>query len=159
RRASGTDVASVASSTINYHGVSEIAMKRPLSFGAALIGALALTALSLSAQTAPQAMDLSQILASQSAGQPAVLQYNNRKITTLRASFGWRNPPAGGAAIVRSLDRVVGAGRRGRVRAREIRGVNVIVGGGRDAFGIVPQDVDTEGGKPAAAKTADTVRN
>jgi small-conductance mechanosensitive channel len=134
-------------------------MKRSLSFGAALTGALALTAVSLSAQSPRPEIDLSQILASQTAGQPAVLQYHNRTITTLRASLLSRTPHDRADAIARLLDRLVDAGPPGPVTTREVQGVNVIVVGGRDAFGLVPQDVDTEGGETPAAKTAETVRN
>ena len=131
----------------------------PIGIGTALMAAVALT-VSLSAQTEPPAApDLSQILASQSAGQPAVLKYNNRKITTLRASLLSRSPHDRADAIVRLLDRLVEAGPPGAVTTREVQGVSVIVVGGRDAFGIVPQDVDTEGGETPAAKAAEAVRN
>jgi small-conductance mechanosensitive channel len=136
-------------------------MTRPLSIGictAAVIGAVALT-VSLSAQVTPQTLDLSQILASQSAGAPAVLKYNNRKITTLRASVLSRSPHDRADAIVRLLDRLVEAGPPGPVTTRETQGVSLIVVGGREAFGIVPDDVDTEGGETAAAKAAEAVRN
>jgi small-conductance mechanosensitive channel len=136
-------------------------MTRPLSIGictAAVIGAVALT-VSLSAQVTPQTPDLSQILASQSAGAPAVLKYNNRKITTLRASVLSRSPHDRADAIVRLLDRLVEAGPPGPVTTRETQGVSLIVVGGREAFGIVPDDVDTEGGETAAAKAAEAVRN
>jgi small-conductance mechanosensitive channel len=133
-------------------------MKRTLLLGSALIGALALTVVSLSAQN-PQPLDLSQILASQAAGQPAVLQYHNRTITTLRASVLSRSPHDRVDAIVRLLDRLVDAGPPGPVTTREVEGVNVITVGGRDTFGLVPQDVDTEGGETPAAKTAEAVRN
>src|SRR5262245_50857352 len=156
--ASGTDVASSTFST-TFRGTQETAMIRPLPLGAALVGALALSVSSLSAQTAPQGMDLSQILASQSVGEPAVLKYNNRPITTLRASVLSRSPHERADAIVRLLDRLVGAGPPGPVTTREIQAVNVIVVGGRDAFGVVPDDVDTEGGETAAGKTAEAVRN
>jgi small-conductance mechanosensitive channel len=134
-------------------------MKRPVSFGAALTGVLALTAVSLSAQSPQPTVDLSQILASQTAGEPAVLQYHNRTITTLRASLLSRTPHDRADAIARLLDRLVDAGPPGPVTTREVQGVNVIVVGGRDAFGLVPQDIDTEGGETAAVKTAETVRN
>jgi small-conductance mechanosensitive channel len=104
-------------------------------------------------------VDLSQILASQTAGQPAVLQYHNRTITTLRASLLSRSPHDRADSIVRLLDRLVDAGPPGPVTTREVQGVNVIVVGGRDTFGLVPQDVDTEGGETPATKTADAVRN
>ena len=134
-------------------------MIRPFSLAAPLIGALALTAVSLSAQVLPPGMDLSQILASQTGGAPAVLQYNNRTITTLRASVLSRSPHDRADAIVRLLDRLIDAGPPGTVTTREIQGIHVIAVGGRDAFGIVPQDVDTDGGETPAAKTADAVRN
>ena len=130
----------------------------PIGIGIAVIGAVALT-VSLSAQAAPQALDLSQILATQSAAEPAVLKYHNRTITTLRASVLSRSPHDRAGAIVRLLDRLVEAGPPGPVTAREIQGISVIVVGGRDTFGIVPQDVDTEGGETAAAKAAEAVRN
>ena len=134
-------------------------MIRPFSLAAPLIGALALTGVSLSAQVLPPGMDLSQILASQTGGAPAVLQYNNRTITTLRASVLSRSPHDRADAIVRLLDRLIDAGPPGTVTTREIQGIHVIAVGGRDAFGIVPQDVDTDGGETPAAKTADAVRN
>src|SRR6185436_19536124 len=107
----------------------------------------------------PSAARSSQILASQAAGQPAVLQYHNRTITTLRASVLSRSPHDRVDAIVRLLDRLVDAGPPGPVTTREVEGVNVIAVGGRDTFGLVPQDVDTEGGETPAAKTAEAVRN
>lgn len=107
----------------------------------------------------PPGTDLSQLLASQTAGEPAVVRYHNRAITTLRASVLSRSPHDRAEAIVRLLDRLVEAGAPGLVTTREVQGINVIVVGGRDAFGIVPHDVDSEGGETAAGKTADAVRN
>lgn len=107
----------------------------------------------------PPGTDLSQLLASQAAGEPAVVRYPNRAITTLRASVLSRSPRDRAEAIVRLLDRLVEAGAPGPVTTRKLQGINVIVVGGRDAFGIVAQDVDSEGGKTAAGKTADAVRN
>jgi small-conductance mechanosensitive channel len=134
-------------------------MIRPVLLVAPLIGALALTAASLSAQTPAPATDLSQILASSTVSVPAVLRYHNRTITTLRASVLSRSPQDRVDAIVRLLDRLIDAGPPGTVTTREITGVSVITVGGRDVFGIVPQDVDTDGGETLAAKTAEAVRN
>ena len=50
-------------------------------------------------------------------------------------------------------------GRPGPVSSREIQGANVILIGDRQAFAILPQDIDTMAGETAATTTADVVRN
>jgi small-conductance mechanosensitive channel len=134
-------------------------MSRVIAHAGLLAGALTLAGVSLSAQTATTNVDLSSILASQSPGPPSVLEYNNRPITTLRATVLSRTPADRADAIRRLLDRLISAGPPGPVSSRELQGVNVIVVGGRDTFGIVPLDIDTLAGETAPAKTAEAVRN
>ena len=123
-----------------------------------LAGALALSGSLLSAQPIPAPPDLTQLVALPGAA-PAVLQYNNRRITTLRATVLARSPHDRVEAITRLLDRLIGAGPPGTVSSRDMQGVTMIVVGGRDGFALVPQDVDTLGGETSAAKTSETVRN
>jgi small-conductance mechanosensitive channel len=134
-------------------------MRRAIAHAGLLAAALTLAGISLSAQTATTNVDLSSILASQSPGPPAVLEYNNRPITTFRATVLSRTPADRADAIRTLLDRLISAGPPGPVSSRELQGVNVIVVGGRDVFGIVPQDIDTLAGETAPAKTAEAVRN
>jgi small-conductance mechanosensitive channel len=134
-------------------------MRCKIAHAGLLAAALTLAGVSLSAQTATTNVDLSSILASQSPGPPAVLEYNNRPITTLRATVLSRTPADRADAIRTLLDRLISAGPPGPVSSRELQGINVIVVGGRDAFGIVPQDIDTLAGETAPAKTAEAVRN
>jgi small-conductance mechanosensitive channel len=122
-----------------------------------LAGALTVVARPLSAQTAPASLDLTQILSSQVPGTPAVVQYNNRSIATLRATVLSRTPAERADAIHRLLDRLMSDGRPGPVSNREIQGANVILVGDRQAFAILPLDVDTMAGETAAAKTAEAV--
>ena len=117
-----------------------------------LAGAVTLAARPLSAQTASDGLDLTQILATQSPGTPAVVQYNNRSIATLRATILSRSPAERADAIHRLLDHAMSDGRPGPVSSREIQGVNVILVGDRQAFAILPLDVDTLAGETAAER-------
>jgi ABC-type multidrug transport system fused ATPase/permease subunit len=133
-------------------------MKTPFTCAAVLAGAVVLAGTPLSAQTTAATPDLLQTVTADS-GPPALLRYNNRPITTLRASVVARSPHDRVDAIVRLLDRVLSASPPGTVTTRDMQGISVIVVGGRDTFAIFPQDVDVAGGETAAAKTAEAVKN
>jgi small-conductance mechanosensitive channel len=133
-------------------------MKTPFTCAAVLAGAVVLAGTPLSAQTTAATPDLLQTVTADS-GPPALLRYNNRPITTLRATVVARSPHDRVDAIVRLLDRVLSAGPPGTVTTRDMQGISVIVVGGRDTFAIFPQDVDVAGGETAAAKTAEAVKN
>ncbi len=134
-------------------------MKRAFIRIVLLAGALTLAAGPLSGQTVPAGPDLTQILATQSPGTPAVVEYNNRPIATLRATVLSRTPAERADVIHRLLDRLMNDGRPGPVSSRETQGVNVILVGDRQVFAILPLDLDTLAGETAAGKTAETVRN
>ena len=74
---------------------------------------------------------------------PVTLTYNNRSITELRASIFSRPPSDRATAAVHFLDQLVESGSVRPVTARMV-GENLIVSvAGRDAFGILPGDLDT----------------
>jgi small-conductance mechanosensitive channel len=96
------------------------------------------------------------IIASATPGEPADLVYQNRTITTLRATVLSRQPAERASAAARVLDNLVGAGQVGPIATRPVDGAMVISVGARDVFAILPLDVNELAGESveAAAATA-----
>jgi small-conductance mechanosensitive channel len=96
------------------------------------------------------------IIASATVGEPADLVYQNRTITTLRATVLSRQPAERAAAAARVLDSLVRANQTGPVTTRPVDGAIVITVGSRDVFAILPLDVNELAGESveAAAATA-----
>jgi small-conductance mechanosensitive channel len=96
------------------------------------------------------------IIASATPGEPADLVYQNRTITTLRATVLSRQPAERVSAAARVLDNLVGAGQVGPIATRPVDEAMVISVGARDVFAILPLDVNELAGETveAAAATA-----
>jgi small-conductance mechanosensitive channel len=90
---------------------------------------------------------------------PAVLRFNNRPITTLRATVFGRPPAERAAAAAQFLDRVVQEGTAGTVSTRLLQGFSIVSVGSRDIFSIAPQDADQLTGETLEGKSAETVTN
>jgi small-conductance mechanosensitive channel len=90
---------------------------------------------------------------------PAVLRFNNRPITTLRATVFGRPPAERAAAAAQFLDRVVQEGTAGTVSTRLLQGFSMVSVGSRDIFSIAPQDADQLTGETLEGKSAETVTN
>ena len=118
---------------------------------------LALIAASLGAAVAAQ--DLAQVAAVAEPGEPAILRFNNRPITVLRATILSRRAADRAAVAVRVLDDLVDAGNPGPVATRVLAGVNLVSVGGRDVFTILALDVDVLAGETQAGKAAAAVTN
>ncbi|HEX2458499.1 MAG TPA: mechanosensitive ion channel domain-containing protein [Vicinamibacterales bacterium] len=89
----------------------------------------------------------------------AVLRFNNRPITTLRATVFGRPPAERAAAAAQFLDRVVQEGTAGTVSTRLLQGFSMVSVGSRDIFSIAPQDADQLTGETLEGKSAETVTN
>ena len=124
--------------------------------------ALTLTAtagLGLAGQEAPRpAPQLADVIVTVGA-PPAVLRFNNRPITTLRATVFGRPPAERAAAAAQFLDRVVQEGTAGTVSTRLLQGFSIVSVGSRDIFSIAPQDADQLTGETFEGKSAETVTN
>jgi hypothetical protein len=119
------------------------------AFGIVLIAAVGSVTLA--------AQDLSQIISTATPGQAAVLRYNNRPITVLRATTLSRSPVERAAAAAEVLDRVVHDQTPGKVSTRVLQGVNIVSVGNRDIFAILPLDVDQLAGETQGSKAAEAV--
>jgi small-conductance mechanosensitive channel len=103
------------------------------------------------------AQDLSQLVSTATPGQAALLSYNNRPITVLRATVFSRPPADRAQAAVEILDRIANDGAPGTVSSRLMQGVSIVSVGTRDVFGILPLDVNELTGETQEAKTAEAV--
>ena len=124
---------------------------RCAAFGVALVAAAAVVHVRVAAQ------DLSQLVSTATPGQAAVLSYNNRPITVLRATVLSRPPAERAQAAAEILDRIVNDGTPGTVSSRQLQGVSIISVGTRDVFALVPLDVNELAGETQEAKTAEAV--
>jgi small-conductance mechanosensitive channel len=124
----------------------------------AVIGlVLALFTARLAAQGQPdQGPLLAAAVATATAGEPAVLRYNNRPIVTLRATILSRTPAERAAGAVNILDGLVQRGSPGLVATRRLETVTIISVGNRDVFAILPLDVDELAGETHEGKASDT---
>jgi small-conductance mechanosensitive channel len=112
----------------------------------------------LAAQGQPQpGTDLSRALANATTGEPAVLRFNNRPITTLRATLFLRTPAERASVAAGILDALVDNGTAGPVTTRSVQDVTIVEVGGRVVFAIVPLDVDQLAGETLETKTAEAV--
>jgi small-conductance mechanosensitive channel len=112
----------------------------------------------LAAQGQPQAgQDLSRALANATAGEPAILRFNNRPITTLRATLFLRTPAERASVAAGILDALVDNGTAGPVTTRSVQDVTIVEVGGRVVFAIVPLDVDELAGETRENKAAEAV--
>jgi small-conductance mechanosensitive channel len=107
------------------------------------------------AQEPVRAPDLSPIVSTATAGEPAVLEFNNRRITVLRATILSRPPRERAAGAVEILNRVVRTGTPGPVATRVLQGITILSVGDRDVFAIIPLDVDDLAGETQEAKAAE----
>ena len=103
------------------------------------------------------AQDLSQIASTATPGPPAVLRFNNRPITVLRATVLSRSPAERATAAARILDDLVQGGRPGPVSTRAVTDVTVVSVGTRDVFAILPLDLDQLAGETQEGKAAEVV--
>jgi small-conductance mechanosensitive channel len=120
-------------------------------FGALIAAAAAAVSVRVAAQ------DLSQLLSTSTPGQAAVLSYNNRPITVLRATVLSRAPAERAQAASEILDRIVHDGFPGTVSSRPLQGVSIISVGTRDVFALLPLDANELAGETLAAKTTEAV--
>jgi small-conductance mechanosensitive channel len=107
--------------------------------------------------TSAAAQDLSQVVSSATPGQTVVLRYNNRPITTLRATILSRSPAERAAGAVEVLDRIVDEGRPGAISTRRLQGVAIVSVGERDVFTILPLDVNELAGETQDSKAAEAI--
>jgi small-conductance mechanosensitive channel len=99
--------------------------------------------------------DLASAVATAGAGPPARFQYNNRRITELRATV-FSRPPAERAAVAADLlDAMIDAGLPGPVSMRATEGAAIVSVGNRDIFAIFPADVNPLTGETQESKAAD----
>ena len=133
---------------------------RGLTLGAVLL-VVCLTSVASAAQDAgqPAPAPLSMESVVSSGAPPAVLRFNNRPITTLRATVLSRTPAerAAGADVI--LERALSEGITGPIATRPFQGATIVSVGPRDIFGIVPQDVDQLTGETQESKVAEAVSN
>jgi small-conductance mechanosensitive channel len=111
----------------------------------------------LAARQAQAGVDLSQVIASATAGEPAILRFNNRPVTVLRATILSRAPAERAAVAAEILETLVQNARPGPVMARPLQGLMIVSVGSRDVFGILPHDVDQLAGETLESKAAETV--
>jgi small-conductance mechanosensitive channel len=110
------------------------------------------------AQGPPQpAQDLSRAIANATPGEPAALRFNNRFITTLRATLFSRSPAERATAAAARLNALMDEDAVGAVTTRPLQDATIIEVGGRDVFGIVPLDVDELAGETRESKAAEVV--
>jgi small-conductance mechanosensitive channel len=110
------------------------------------------------AQGPPQpAQDLSRAIANATPGEPAALRFNNRFITTLRATLFSRSPAERATAAAGRLNALMDEDAVGAVTTRPLQDATIIEVGGRDVFGIVPLDVDELAGETRESKAAEVV--
>jgi small-conductance mechanosensitive channel len=86
----------------------------------------------------------------------AELRFSNRHIVTFRARVVPREPSDRAESAVRVLEQLADDNVRGPVAARPFLGAVVITVGGRDAFGIVAEDVG-EGSQDLTGLTAEVI--
>ena len=122
----------------------------------AVVVVVALIAAGVRAATAA-AQDLSQVAATATPGEPAVLRFNNRPITVLRATILSRSAAERTVVAARVLEDLVEAGNPGPVSTRVLAGVNLVSVGDRDVFTIIALDVDVLAGETQAGKAAAAV--
>ena len=111
----------------------------------------------LSAQEpAPPAQGPLSAVSGATPGEPAVLQFANRSITTLRATVLSRSAGERAAAARERLERILHDhhGVPGPASSRPLEGASMISVGGRDVFAIFPLDVNDLAGETQESKVA-----
>jgi small-conductance mechanosensitive channel len=103
---------------------------------------------------APPTPDLAQVVAAATPGEPALLTYNNRPITELRATVFSRPPRDRASTVVGILDGIVANDRPGPVSTQFLAGAAVIRVGDRPLLAILPLDVDQLAGETVESKAA-----
>jgi small-conductance mechanosensitive channel len=126
---------------------------------AAVLAVIAMgTVVPVAAQGAqPLGIDAAQVSAAATLGQPALLRYNNRQITVLRATVLSRPPAERAAAVVELLDRMVRTEIPGPVTSRQVGLISVVSVGKRDVFAIFPMDVNPLVGETPEGNAAEAV--
>jgi small-conductance mechanosensitive channel len=127
-----------------------------LGWCAFLVMVLTAYAAEVGAQGQPQS-GVALAVSQATPGEPAVLRFQNRPITVLRANVFSRPPAERAAAAVNILNSIVGSGTVGPVSTRFVEGATLLTVGTRDVFGIVPLDVDALAGETQEAKAAEAV--
>ena len=101
--------------------------------------------------------DLSQVVATATPGEPALLTYNNRPITVLRATIFSRPPKERVSTVVDILNAIVHDDVPGAVSSEPQQGAAVIRVGNRPILAILPLDVDTLAGETVESTAAQVV--
>jgi len=101
--------------------------------------------------------DLSQVVATATPGEPALLTYNNRPITVLRATIFSRPPKERVSTAVDILNAIVHDDVPGAVSSEPQQGAAVIRVGNRPILAILPLDVDTLAGETVESTAAQVV--
>jgi small-conductance mechanosensitive channel len=109
----------------------------------------------------PRPQDPLLAVSSATPGEPAVLQFANRPITTLRATILSRSAGERAAAARERLERILHDhhGVPGAASSRPLEGASMISVGGRDVFAIFPLDVNDLAGETQESKVAEAVSN
>ena len=101
--------------------------------------------------------DLSQVIATATPGEPALLTYNNRPITVLRATIFSRPPRERVSTVIDILNGIVHDDVPGAVSSELQQGAAVIRVGNRPIVAILPLDVDKLAGETVESTAAQVV--
>ena len=97
------------------------------------------------------------MIATATPGEPAILTYNNRPITVLRATIFSRPPKERASTVVDILNAIVHDDVPGAVSSEPQQGAAVIRVGNRPILAILPLDVDTLAGETVESTAAQVV--
>ena len=129
---------------------------RPLAPALLLAAVVSGAPLAAQGQQAPLP-DPSVVTSSATPDSPAELRYNNRLITTMRASILSRSSRERADGAIERIERLVGAGAPGPVGSRSVQDLILVTIGGQDVFAILPLDINTLGGETQAGAAAEAV--